>query len=96
MEKATPDFTGTRTYFKTKGCENCNQSGYKGRKGVYEIFKMTNRLREMTVDPKVSVDEIRAAVREDGMRTLYEEGAIAVVTGQTTVEEMMRVCTIDD
>ena len=96
MEKAVPDFTGTRTFFNAKGCEACNQTGYKGRKGLYEIFKMTSRLREMTVDPKTTLEEIRAIVREDGMQTLYEEGAEAVIAGQTSVEEMMRVCTLEE
>jgi type II secretory ATPase GspE/PulE/Tfp pilus assembly ATPase PilB-like protein len=96
LEKALPDFKGTRSCFMAKGCEACNRTGYKGRKGLYEIFKMTSRLRELTVDPKTSLEEIRAAVREDGMRSLYEEGAYAAMTGATSVEEMMRVCTLDE
>jgi len=96
MEKALPDYTAPKTFFKAKGCETCNQTGYKGRKGLYEMFMMTTRLRELTVDPKTTLEEIRAEVRKDGMKTLYEEGAMAVVTGNTTVEEMMRVCTLED
>jgi type II secretory ATPase GspE/PulE/Tfp pilus assembly ATPase PilB-like protein len=95
-EKATPDFTGTRVYFEAKGCDACSKTGYKGRKGLYEVFKMTTRLRELTVDPKTTLETIRAAVHEDGMKTLYEEGAVAVVTGATSVEEMMRVCTLEE
>ena len=53
-------------------------------------------VKPVTVDPKTTLEAIRAVVREDGMRTLYEEGAMAVVTGQTTVEEMMRVCTLEE
>lgn len=94
--KAAGIFKGAHTYFKTKGCETCNKSGYKGRKGIYEVFKMTDRLREMTVNPKTTLEEIRAAVREDGMSTLYEEGAVTVAKGETTVEEMMRVCTLEE
>ena len=48
------------------------------------------------MDPKTSLEEIRGAVREDGMKTLYEEGALAVMTGMTSVEEMMRVCTLEE
>lgn len=94
--KAASRITVPHTYFKTKGCEACNQSGYKGRRGIYEVFKMTDRLREMTVNPKSTLEEIRAIVREDGMSTLYEEGACSVAQGLTTVEEMMRVCTLDE
>jgi type IV pilus assembly protein PilB len=96
IEEATPNFKGTRLYFEAKGCDTCNQTGYKGRKGIYEMFKMTNRLREMTVDPKTTPEDIRVVAREDGMTTLYEEGAVAVVMGETSVEEMMRVCTLEE
>jgi len=96
LEKAASFYTGPKTYFNPKGCETCNQTGFKGRKGLYEIFPMTSRLRELIVDPKTSLEEIRAVVREDGMRTLYEEGALAVMTGMTSVEEMMRVCTLEE
>jgi type II secretory ATPase GspE/PulE/Tfp pilus assembly ATPase PilB-like protein len=96
LEKAAHNFQGTRAIFAPKGCDNCHQTGYRGRQGLYEMFMMTNRLREMTVDPATSVDAIRIAAREDGMSTLYEEGALAVLSGQTSVEEMMRVCTLDE
>jgi len=96
LEKAGAFYTGPRTYFNPKGCESCNQTGFKGRKGLYEIFQMTTRLRELIVDPKTSLEEIRAIVREDGMRSLYEEGALAVMTGSTSIEEMMRVCTLEE
>jgi type II secretory ATPase GspE/PulE/Tfp pilus assembly ATPase PilB-like protein len=97
IEKAAnPSYHEPHTYFKAKGCDACNQTGYKGRKGIYEVFKMTDHLREMTVDPKTSLEEIRAAVKKDGMTSLYEEGAITVAKGQTTVEEMMRVCTLEE
>ena len=45
---------------------------------------------------ETTLEDIRAIVKEDGMRTLYEEGAIAVVSGDTSVEEMMRVCTLEE
>jgi type IV pilus assembly protein PilB len=96
LEKAVPDFSGTPTIFTAKGCDGCHQTGYKGRKGLYEIFRMSNQLREMTVDPKSSLDEIRAVAKQQGMRTLYEEGATSVFSGFTSVEEMMRVCTIEE
>jgi type II secretory ATPase GspE/PulE/Tfp pilus assembly ATPase PilB-like protein len=96
LETAASFYSGPRTYFNPKGCEACNQTGFKGRKGLYEIFKMTTRLRELVVDPKTSLEEIRTVVREDGMRSLFEEGAFAVMTGSTSVEEMMRVCTLEE
>ena len=94
--KSAGDQVPNPTVYQAKGCEFCNQTGYKGRKGLYEIFKMTSHLREMTVDPKTSLEDIRAVARADGMKTLFEEGAIAVLSGQTSVEEMMRVCTLEE
>ena len=95
LEQVIPDSPGRPTYFRAKGCEVCNQSGYKGRKGLYEMFMMNSRLRAMTADPDTSLEQIRAVTREDGMKSLYEEGVLAVMAGMTAVEEMMRVCTLE-
>jgi type II secretory ATPase GspE/PulE/Tfp pilus assembly ATPase PilB-like protein len=96
LKKAISDYPGVPTYFRAKGCEVCNQSGYKGRKGLYEMFMMNARLRAMAADPDTSLEQIRAVTREDGMSSLYEEGVMAVMAGATTVEEMLRVCTLDE
>jgi type II secretory ATPase GspE/PulE/Tfp pilus assembly ATPase PilB-like protein len=96
LEKAVPNFSGELKLFEAGGCDACNQTGYKGRKGLYEIFKMTTQLREMTVDPKTGLEEIRAVAKQQGMRSLYEEGAVAALEGHTSVEEMMRVCTLEE
>ena len=94
--KAAGDTVPNPTVFKARGCDLCNQTGYKGRKGLYEIFKMTPQLREMTVDPKSSLEDFRAIAKQQGMRTLFEEGATSVLSGITSIEEMLRVCTIED
>lgn len=96
IEKSFPSDLKEIGIFQPKGCDMCGGSGYKGRKGLYEIFRMTTDLREMTVDPKTGLEEIRAECRKNGMRTLYEEGVEAVARGQTSVEEMLRVCMIED
>lgn len=93
--KAVPDMKDYQIY-GPKGCDQCHSTGYKGRKGLYEIFRMTTRLREMTVDPKTGLEEIRAVAKEDGMRPLFEEGAHTVLSGKTSLEEMMRVCTLEE
>ncbi len=96
LEKAVGNRIPNSSIFMAKGCEACHQTGYKGRKGLYEIFRMTTQLREMTVDPKTGLEDIRNVARADGMRTLFEEGAEAVMSGSTSVEEMMRVCTLEE
>jgi type IV pilus assembly protein PilB len=82
------------TIFKAKGCDYCHDTGYKGRRGVYEILPMSSAIRELTVN-RGTLDEIRTLAKQQGMHTLIEEGAIAVLSGVTTVEEMMRVCASD-
>jgi len=94
--KAIKNPPSAPSIFMPKGCENCHQTGYKGRKGLYEIFKMSPKLREVTVDPKTSLETIRALAKEQGMKTLFEEGAECVLAGVTSIEEMLRVCTIED
>lgn len=96
LEKIVGDGALSSKIFKAKGCDTCHQTGYKGRKGLYEMFRMTPQLRELTVNPKSSLEDFRKYAKDQGMKTLYEEGAYTVVAGQTSVEEMMRVCMIDD
>jgi type II secretory ATPase GspE/PulE/Tfp pilus assembly ATPase PilB-like protein len=96
LKKSAPPDVKEWNICQPKGCDQCGQSGYRGRKGLYEILKMTNRLRDMTVDPKASLENFRDEARANGMRTLFEEGTAAVLRGETSVEEMMRVCTLDE
>lgn len=73
---------------KGKGCANCGQTGYRGRKGIYEIFVINDEVREMIYN-KIPTDELRVRARELGMRTLREDGLRKVVSGITTLEEVL-------
>jgi type IV pilus assembly protein PilB len=80
----------TSKMFTGAGCEKCRHTGYKGRLGVYEFMVISESLRELIArDP--SLNEIRAAAKQTGMRTLGEDGLLKVGEGLTTVEELMRV-----
>jgi type IV pilus assembly protein PilB len=81
--------------FKPGGCDNCHKTGFKGRRGIYEILPMTAAIRELTVN-RGTLDEMKTLAKQQGVRTLLEEGAAAVVNGFTTVEEMMRVCAVEE
>ena len=85
-EEEIPDMK----FYKGAGCEICNNTGYKGRIGIYEVMSITPKLREMILNGATS-DEIREAAREEGMRTLREDGIIKIKKGITTVEEVLRV-----
>ncbi len=69
----TPEQAATKKFFYGKGCDKCNNTGYKGRMGIYELLVMNDTLREMVV-AEASLDEFRNACRKFGMKTLREVG----------------------
>jgi type IV pilus assembly protein PilB len=91
----TPEEVAQKKFFYGKGCDRCNNTGYKGRMGIYELVIMNDALREMIV-AEASLDDFRAACRKYGMRTLRETGLKAIHEGMTTIEEVVRETIIDD
>lgn len=79
-------------FYKGRGCEVCGRTGYKGRIAIFEVMPITPKLRELILKG-ASSDEIREAAREEGMRTLREDGIIKIKKGITTVEEVLRITT---
>ncbi len=76
--------------YEPGGCVRCGQSGYKGRTGLYEVMPMTDSLRKLILD-SAGADAVRAQAREEGMRTLHEDGLEKVREGVTSVPEVLRV-----
>jgi type IV pilus assembly protein PilB len=76
--------------YEPVGCARCNQSGYKGRVGLYSVMALSERIKEMAVAHAPEA-EIAAAAREEGMCTLREDGMEKVRAGQTSLEEVLRV-----
>jgi type IV pilus assembly protein PilB len=76
--------------YEPLGCARCNQSGYRGRVGLYSVMRMSDRIKEMTID-QASEAEIAAVAREEGMCTLREDGVAKVRAGMTSLEEVLRV-----
>jgi len=72
------------------GCPSCNQSGYKGRVGIFELLPMTDAIKDLVV-AKSPAHVIREAARRAKVRTLREDGLAKAVAGLTTVEEVLRV-----
>lgn len=81
--------------YRGAGCQRCSQSGYKGRKGIFEIFKVDDEIQRLIFENS-GVTEIRARARELGMRTLREDGIRKVIAGITTVSEVLRVTMGDE
>jgi len=75
--------------FRPKGCARCQETGYHGRVGVYEMLVMSEAIERMVVTG-ASSDEITQQARAEGMRTLREDGVLKVLSGQTSIEEIAR------
>jgi len=71
-----------------RGCNKCNLTGFKGRKGIFEIFKVTEEIQRLIFE-RVPAHELRALARQHGMRTLREDGVRKALAGVTTVKEVM-------
>jgi type IV pilus assembly protein PilB len=77
------------TFYRGKGCEKCNGSGYKGRAGLYEVMAMTHDLRKLIMQGSSS-DELRIQGLKEGMLTLRMDGLKKVAKGVTTLEEVIK------
>ena len=76
--------------FEPAGCVRCAQTGYKGRTGLYEVLTMSDDVRRLILD-RARHDELLAAAREQGMRTLRQAGLAKIAEGVTSVPEVLRV-----
>ncbi|MEY4271886.1 MAG: hypothetical protein RL250_752 [Verrucomicrobiota bacterium] len=83
------------TPMKGAGCPKCGERGYKGRRGVFELFVITEEIQEMIYSGATLVD-LRRKAREAGMRTMREDGQRKVASGMTTIEEVMGATVADD
>ena len=77
-------------FYRKRGCPRCNQSGYKGRIGVYQLLTMSEQLESLAVQ-KASREDLERAALAEGMRTLWDDGLAKVAAGLTSVEELARV-----
>jgi general secretion pathway protein E len=87
------DYNNVTVYHGT-GCTKCSQRGYYSRSGIFELLVMTPHIQELALRGADS-NAIKRAARQEGMRTLREDGAEKVLRGESTIEEIMRV-TRDD
>jgi type IV pilus assembly protein PilB len=88
LDMTEADLAG-KTYYRGRGCDACNNTGYKGRVGLFELMIMNNNLRDMIMRA-ASTEELRDAARSFGMVTLRDAGMAAAVDGLTTLEEVVR------
>jgi type IV pilus assembly protein PilB len=80
---------GQKTFHYGKGCETCNQTGYKGRKGIYELMRITDPIREL-INERAPTVVLKQKAIELGMITLRQDSLRSVFAGDTTIEEVLK------
>ncbi|MFN4243813.1 MAG: type II secretion system ATPase GspE [Tepidisphaerales bacterium] len=88
LELRPEDVVGKKFYYG-RGCDNCNNTGYRGRMGIYEIMLLDDDLRD-AIMKHASTQLLRQMAKARGMRTLRQSGLLAIYDGITTIEEVVR------
>ncbi|MEK7065013.1 MAG: ATPase, T2SS/T4P/T4SS family [Patescibacteria group bacterium] len=78
------------TFYHGEGCRRCNNSGYKGRMGIYEVLEVTPEITEK-INARANADVIGVEARKQGMVTMFEDGLVKAKQGITSIEEVLRV-----
>jgi type IV pilus assembly protein PilB len=76
--------------FRGRGCPTCNGSGFRGRTGLFEVLEITDEMRRLILT-RPDANTLAAAGMRNGMRTMFEDGMVKVLLGETTLEELVRV-----
>jgi type IV pilus assembly protein PilB len=90
-----PKDAGEHVFFYGKGCDYCNNTGYRGRMGIFEIMNLDDDLRDLIMK-RSSSNVLRSESRKRGMRTLREAGLLAIFEGNTTIEEVVKETLVDE
>ena len=88
LELSPEDVEG-RVFYRGRGCDNCMNSGYRGRMAIFEIMLLNDGLRDLVIK-QVSTNVLRSEARKMGMRTLRESGLTSIYDGVTTIDEVVR------
>jgi general secretion pathway protein E len=76
--------------YKAKGCEACSNTGYSGRKGIFELLVLTDSVRDQVM-ARSDASRIKQQALREGMHTLRQDGVRKILSGLTTMEEVFRV-----
>ena len=85
----TPEQIGNKKFYYGKGCDHCNQTGYRGRKGIYELMDMNDSVREL-INQRAPTVTLKQKAVQLGMATLRDDGLRSIYEGETTVEEVLK------
>jgi type II secretory ATPase GspE/PulE/Tfp pilus assembly ATPase PilB-like protein len=75
--------------FRGRGCRQCDNSGFRGRVGLFEVFRIDDRIRRMIMERQDGA-AIRTAAIQGGMKTMFQDGLAKALLGETTLEEVVR------
>jgi len=90
-----PENVAGKTFYRGRGCDLCNNIGYRGRMGVFEMMEMNQELRDLLLSD-ASTGELRACARKYGARSMRASGLLAVYDGFTTIEEVARSTVLEN
>ncbi|MBK8267057.1 MAG: Flp pilus assembly complex ATPase component TadA [Planctomycetes bacterium] len=79
-----------KTIYKANGCPHCNNTGYRGRQGIFELLQMNTEIRELAFN-RAGLADLRRAAKATGMSTLLQDGQRKILRGMTTIEELSRL-----
>ena len=82
-------FTAKPKQYKGKGCSSCNNEGFKGRIGIFEVLRISEKIRDL-IFTKAPIGEIEKQAKVEGFRSMLEDGLDKVQAGLTTLEEILR------
>jgi type IV pilus assembly protein PilB len=88
LQLTPEDVKGKKLYYG-RGCEKCNNTGYRGRTGIFEIMLFNDEIRDLVMQ-QASANVLRAAAQKAGMRLLRDNGLAAIYDGITTIDEVIK------
>jgi type IV pilus assembly protein PilB len=91
----TPEMCKGKKFYYGRGCDRCNNTGHKGRMGLYELVVVNDDIRDL-ISSCASTDELRKACKRMGMTSLRDSGLNALWKGLTTIEEVVRETVLED
>ena len=91
----TPPDPASVTFYEPRGCEKCSQTGYLGRKAIYEVYKINQAMREIIYRYGGDIGKLSQAAKESGMWNMRASGFRKVLAGITTIDEVMAVTVAD-
>ena len=90
MERFQEQATTSLTFWRGEGCEHCNNTGFKGRISIAEVLEVTDEIRK-NISTRTKPEELEEVAKKEGMIDMFTDGINKVLSGITTIEEVLRV-----